>query len=230
MVIILPMNDELLSRLYNHEDGFVERKPENCNDRELRKEFVAFANSVPEGSYGVIFLGVADSGEPLGVQNPDERQKRLRRVAENDCYPPIPIQMYVLENDGHYFIAVVIEHSVNKPHFAGPAYVRTGSECVNATPEQYEALINSRNDKCRFIENNKGLIFTVIVINKKLGSTKQVGRCRASHECSVEECNQHFIRLRDIGSWQSFSEPLENVEISRDEEKYRPMLIVQAKS
>ncbi|MES9903047.1 MAG: ATP-binding protein [Sedimenticola sp.] len=113
------MKQELIKRLYDSEDGFVERKPENCKDRELRKELVAFANSVPEEFYAVIFLGVSDTGEPVGVVNPDERQKRIRRVAESDCYPPVKIQMHVLEEKEKLFLAIVVGHSLKKPHFAG---------------------------------------------------------------------------------------------------------------
>ncbi|VAW17321.1 hypothetical protein MNBD_BACTEROID05-727 [hydrothermal vent metagenome] len=222
------MKQELLKRLYDDEDGFVERKPENCNERELRKELVAFANSVPEGLYGVIFLGVSDDGKPIGIKNPDEKQKKIRSVAEKVCYPPIKIQMHVLEEDNLKFIAVVVEHSSSKPHFSGPAFVRVGSECVNATDDLYENLINSRNDKCREILKYEGSLLTVIVQGKKLGDTKIIpGNYRAKHECRVNSCNQHIIRLTDIATGTRLSEPLENVNVSYDEEKYRVMLVVR---
>ena len=222
------MKQELINKLYAEEDGFVERKPESCNNRELRKELVAFANSVPEGAYAVIFLRVSDSGKPMGVKNPDERQKRIRKVAEKDCYPPIKIQMHVLEKDECSFLAIVVKHSLKKPHFAGPAYIRTGSECVNATEDIYEELIDSRNDKCREILKHKGSMVTVIVQDKKLGDTKIIpGNYLASAECIVESCNQHTLRLRDVSSGTRLSEPLENVKVSYDEKKHRAMLVVR---
>jgi hypothetical protein len=216
------MKQELIKKLYDEEDGFIERKPENCNDRELRKELVAFANSVPEGAYAVIFLGVSDSGQPIGIKNPDERQKRIRKVAEKDCYPPIKIQMHALEENGITFLGVVVEHGLKKPHFAGPAYIRIGSECVNATEELYEELINSRNDKCREILKHKGTMVTVIVQGKKLGDTKILtSNYRANYECIVDSCDQHTLRLTHVASSTRMSEPLENVKVAYDEEKYK---------
>ena len=40
-------NNDLLSRLGNAEDNFIERKPANPNREDIRKTVVAFANSVP---------------------------------------------------------------------------------------------------------------------------------------------------------------------------------------
>ena len=67
------MDDEaLLIRLRDHEDGFTERKQEGAASAsaELRKTLVAFANSVPEGKTAILFIGVSDTGAPLGVKNP----------------------------------------------------------------------------------------------------------------------------------------------------------------
>ncbi len=49
---------ELLARLKNAEDNFVERKPLGVNAAEIRRSVVAFANSVRTGSIGVLFVGV----------------------------------------------------------------------------------------------------------------------------------------------------------------------------
>lgn len=41
--------DELLRRVGDHEDNFIERKPEGASPAELRQTPCAFANTVPEG-------------------------------------------------------------------------------------------------------------------------------------------------------------------------------------
>jgi len=224
------MISELLEKLENREDSLIERKPPNCNDRELRKELAAFANAVTDPAYGIIFIGVSDDGKVIGIENTDERQKRIRRVAENDCYPPIAISTYVLEVDGKYVIAIVVPESNSKPHFTGPAYMRIGSECVNATETEYENLINSRSDKCSEILKHKDIVFSVVTDRKKLGDPRIIGSGRRFHECRVISCNQHWVRLYDISLSQYFNEPFQNVSVIYDEERHRPMLLIQPSS
>ena len=79
---------DIRAKLRNAEDHFVERK-RNPNAAEIRKTLVAFANSTPEGEYGVLFLGVDDNGEVRGVDGTDSLQKTVRDAAENDCYPAV---------------------------------------------------------------------------------------------------------------------------------------------
>ncbi len=224
------MTHHLITRLKNHEDALTERKPENVNDREIRKELVAFANNVPPGQEAILFIGVSDAGEFLGVSNPDAVQKRVRKCAEQDCYPPVPYQAHTFQVDGKNLIAVVVPASPERPHFSGAAYVRVGSECKAASKEEYEALINSRNDKCHEIMRHKGTVFTVKVLNKVLGDVSHNVRPQTTiHECHIEDCNQHVIKLSDISTSRRYTEPLVNVQVSYDEERYRPMLVVSPK-
>lgn len=69
---------DLITRLEQHEDSFVERKP---NASDLEPTLVAFANSVPEGREAIIYLGVRDNGEVIGVEGTDSVQKRSRKCA-----------------------------------------------------------------------------------------------------------------------------------------------------
>ena len=130
---------EIRRRLCKGEDQFVERKRGVQSD-ETRKTLVAFANSVPEGEHAILFLGIDDKGNFTGVTGTDSIQKTIRNIAKNDCYPPIKCTSVVLQESGKTVVAVVVESSKDKPHFAGPAYVRSGSESVKASPELYEDL------------------------------------------------------------------------------------------
>lgn len=123
----------LLERLNNHEDGFTERKTEAARSSEFRRTLVAFANSVSEGQTAVLFIGVADDGRVIGVANPDSLQKKLGEIAAKDCYPPVKCQSQVLTVDGKSVVAILVETSMERPHFAGPAFVRRGSESVVAS-------------------------------------------------------------------------------------------------
>lgn len=223
-------HDELLVLIDRHEDNFIERKPESVAPTELRQTVGAFANSVPEGRTAVLFIGIHDkTGEILGVRNTDQLQKRIRDVCQNDCYPAIQYSSEVLQVRDKKVVAVVIPASVAKPHFTGPAYVRVGSESPKASREQFEELIHNRIDKVRQILQYKSGLFTVLGIGYQTGTNRPLhdSNYREDRECRIEACNAHFVTLFDISSGQNFSEPLDNVTITHDHKKYRPMLIVR---
>jgi hypothetical protein len=52
-------------------------------------------------------------------------------------------------------VAVVVPFSTNRPHFAGHAFVRQGSESVEASREIFNELIASQNDKAQRILSEK---------------------------------------------------------------------------
>jgi schlafen family protein len=216
-------------RLVSLEDGFTERKLEGVRPAELRRTLVAFANSVPEGRTAVLFIGVADDGKVVGVSNADDFQKKIRRLAQEECYPPIAITSEVVASNGRNVLAVEVPASSNRPHFAGLAYVRQGSESVQATPELFEQLVASRVTKAGAILRLKGQPITVVALGKELGATKKLmdSLYRARHECRVEDCTAQYVRLHDISTQRNVTEPWENVTVTYDEERYRPMLIVE---
>ncbi len=224
------MNEDLIQRLFNKEDGFTERKPENAGTADFKKTLVAFANSVPEDSTAILYIGVADTGKPLGVSNPDSIQKTIRGICEKDCYPPIKFQSQVIPYEDKNLLAVIIPFSSNRPHFAGPAYIRRGSESVVASEEIFQELIDSRTSKVAGILKCKGQIVTVEVHGKFLGDARYIGDnnrdYRKKHECEILECNSYYVRMIDISSSRHVSEPLSNVDLNYDEERHRPMLIV----
>lgn len=137
--------------LSQSEGELIERKEALPNPRQLRKTLVAFANSIPDGGFAVLFIGVKDNGEVSGVQGIDDAQKTIRSTAEQDCYPPIKLSISTIPNEGKEVLAVVIPCSLERPHFAGHSFVRRGSECVSASKEMLDEMIAMRNDKTRRI-------------------------------------------------------------------------------
>lgn len=221
--------DELLKKINDHEDNFVERKSEAVSPSELRQTVGAFANSVPEAREAVLFIGIHDkTGEVIGVGNTDQLQKRVRAVCHGDCFPPIEYASEVLTVGEKKVVAVVIPPSNAKPHFTGPAYVRVGSESPKATPQQYEELILSRVDDARAILKDKNKPFTVVGIGHKLGSKKPLPdkTYRETAECRVFACTGQFVTLDIVASGRRFSASLENVTVDYDHENHRPMLVV----
>ncbi len=221
---------ELLTRLSAHEDNFVERKSEGMAAREIRKTIAAFANTV-DGREAVLFVGVQDRGGAItGVTDTDALQKRVREACE-DCYPSIKYSCEVLQHEGKSVVAVVVPPSNDKPHFTGPAFVRVGSQSVQASKEQFDEIILSRNDKCREILRLKGkTLITVRGIGYKLGSHKPPladPRYVEQTECRVVDCTAHTVTLFEPASGREFSESLAGVVIARDDAHLgRLMLLV----
>jgi len=227
------MNKDLVQRLFNKEDGFTERKPEGAGNADLKKTLVAFANSVPVDKTAILFIGCPNNLEKSrGVSNPDSLQKTIREICEKDCYPPIKLQnQVIIPFNGKDILAVIVPFSLNRPHFAGPAYIRLGSESVVASEEIFQELIDSRTSKAAEILKWKDKIVTVEVQGKELGNPKYPidERYRGiykAHKCIIFECNSHYVRMKDIASDRCVSEPLSFVKLNYDESEDRLMLIV----
>lgn len=222
------MNRKLLDRLHDREDNLTERKLEGAGSSEFRKAIVAFANSVPETESAVLFIGMADRGEIVGVTNPDSLQKTIRAICEKDCYPPVTKwSSNVIEKNGKKVLAVEVLPSDRRPHFSGPAYVRRGSETCVASDECFDELVASRLEKPREILKWKGKVITVVTRGKDLGSTKcLVPTYRTTHQCEIVNCGPHWVELVDISTNGRATESLESVQLSLDDQKNTLMLIV----
>jgi hypothetical protein len=216
------MDGDITSRLKDLEDGFTERKKEGAaNASELRKTLVAFANSVPEGKTASLYIGVGDDGTPTGLTSPDSLQKTIREVAEKDCYPAVRYQTRVFESSGKTLLAVLVQASNERPHFAGQAFVRVGSESVSASSRVYEELIASRNAKAGRILRNKDTVISFRVYELDRWNRKRV---LYTLDCQIESCDAHVVTLNQINAGVHFSIPMDEITINYDDSKKRLML------
>jgi len=222
--------DELRQRLADHEDQLVERKSDGVKRDELRQTLSAFANALQPADVGVLFVGIADKdGTITGVANSDSTQQRVREAAEG-CFPPIrSYESHAITVEEKTVVAVMIRASDERPHFTGPAYVRVGSESVNASAAQYEKLIASRNGKAEAILRMMDQPITVEAIGRRLENPTPAPGARYQSEARVEHCDAHYVRLAvsadGMPGW-TVAEPLERVTISSDVRRDRPMLIL----
>lgn len=136
---------DLLLRLTNYEYHFVERKT-GGDSRDWLKTGVGFANSAPIGYPAVLYIGVKDGGAVEDSVNLDSLQKTFGKKLE-DAYPPIYYMTKVLAKDGKQFLAIIVPGSEDRPHFAGPSYIRAGSETKIASEPQFQELITQRQSK-----------------------------------------------------------------------------------
>lgn len=110
---------------------------------EIYKEVIAFANT--DG--GIIYIGVDDNGNSIGIDNVDETYTRLTNIIRDTIAPDVTMFVkYVLQNNKVIKIEV-IEGSY-KPYYIkskgmkpSGVYIRQGTSSVQASPEQIRRMI-----------------------------------------------------------------------------------------
>ncbi len=216
-------DQDLVARLHNFEDPFVERKSEN-DHKDFLKTAVAFANTLPDGVPGVLFVPVTNDGK-IQTANLDHLQKKVSERL-SPAYPSLVYFQRILNVGQGQVIAVLVPGSPARPHFAGPAYVRDGSQTKNASPEQFAALIARRSSKVEELMKWVGKKVTVEFISPGQGP-----RVENSFWVGLEECNQWFITIKYESSMISHRDresiALNRVEISFDQQQHRLLLDIR---
>lgn len=240
---------QLRDLLRSSETHWIERK-QSFDRQEVMEAMVAFANSIPENQHAVLFIGVGPTGNIKGVQNADEMQRKINGIGK-ECFPSLRCTPAVLQDGEKDIVAVVVEFSKERPHFAGAPFIRSGSQTIKdrqILKEVLEDLIASRNDKARRILRDKGQLVTTVwrgdgrnrrsKLNLVLGvPTKnelrkspsipeefcELGRIR---ECRIERCDAHVLHLYEPQTSEHRSTSLEKVTIAHDDVRSRTMLII----
>ncbi len=215
-------DQDILLRLNAFEDAFVERKTAS-DSKDWLKTAVAFANTAPVGDPAILFIGVRNNGEIEGNANLDSLQRTLSEKLAL-AYPSIYYLPKVLHQNGKQFLAVIIPGSAERPHFAGPAYVRDGSQSVVSSPKQFDLLVAERSSKVREILKWKDKTVTIRLSTQKnmqvvlvLGTSG--GGMLAG---TIVDCNQFYLTVESIVEKNSLiSFPLNAIEINFDHRERR---------
>ena len=202
--------DELRHRLQDNEDGWVERKSKNIKSDEICEALTGFANSLPLGQRGILFIGVADDGTPLGVDNPDGMQKKVE-MRSKWCCPNVPYTARVFEESGLPIVAVIIEASSQRPHFAGPAFIRVGSQSKKASEDKFNELIDRRTDIVNWILAERDAGRDVYIEDKRhQGDPRNL--------CKVHDCNSQYAVFQVPPAVDDFrSAPISKILMSRNQ-------------
>ncbi len=221
---MIPRNLE--SRIGDVEDNFVERKQGFRSNDEIRKTVVSFANSLLEGQTAVLVVGIADDGTVVGVAagETEKTQQRVRRVCEEDCYPPISIRSAaVLTVEGKSVVAFEFGPSSNRPHFAGHAYLRVGAESIKASTSKLDELIASKNTKAGRLlaAKDKHEIITVVIPERALIPGLLQFSSRREWECKIESCDAHVVKLYQVSAQRTWTLPLEFLLFGKDPNRDR---------
>ena len=204
------LEDDLRARLVDEEDAFVERKPGDDDREEIRAAVVGFANTVRAPDTGVLFLGVAKNGTANGnINDPDKTQRNVTKYLQR-CYPPIAdMQLCAFRQDGKHVVAVVVPESRNRPHFAGPAYARQGSETVVASEKLFDQMIDDRSDLCWELKRHVNRLVTVIREGPAAGVGNVWGRPEEAKLISVD---RHFVVIGYWSGSENYSPRYDNEE------------------
>jgi hypothetical protein len=207
--VIVDLNEaDLVAKLKNFEDHFVERKVVK-DDKDWKKTAVAFANSAPIGLPAVLYIGVRDNGLIEAPQkNLDEAQKKFNSMMEK-VYPRVPYVTKIINDGGLQALAVIIPGSESRPHFGGLAYIRRGSESPEASDAQYAELIAQRNSKAHLLLQWKGKNVTVFTLTKD-------SEIPWPTDTVLVDCNQFYVTLKKLLHEPPISFPLSRVEINFD--------------
>ncbi len=209
--LMVKMSDEdLLARLRNFEDNFVERKTvSDLND--CVKTVIAFANSAPIGMPCVLYLGQKDGREieekPIDF---DSIQKSVNTKLKS-IYPRVPYIAKVITDGTKQVLAVIVPGSELRPHFAGPSFIRVGSESIEASQQQLDNLIAQRSSKTyrisQYIGGQVSIRFKFIYGNGTFSFSLQM--------MHLVDCNEAWVTLMlNDTDFRSF--PLAAVELSYD--------------
>ena len=124
-----------------YESERIEYKSQMIDD--IYKEVIAFANT--DG--GVIYLGIDDQGNLIGIDNVDETYTRLTNGIRDAIAPDVTMFVrYVLQDNK--VIRIEVGEGSYKPYYLKSkgmkptgVYVRQGTSSVQASPEQIRQMI-----------------------------------------------------------------------------------------
>jgi schlafen family protein len=202
---------DLLRSLHSTEHTFVERKTVG-DSRDWVKTVVAFANSLETSQEGILFIGATDKGEiESNSASLDKLQKTFSEKMQM-AYPPVYYTTKIIADSGRECLAVVVPGSFAKPHYAGPLYLRDGSQTVIATDAQHDSLLASRLGKTRALQQWIGKSITLRIISRRQGMGYALDQ--TEHDATALACNQFYLTLKFNNRIWSY--PLSRLDIAFD--------------
>lgn len=130
---------------------------------DIKKEIIAFANSAG----GTLYVGVADDGNIVGVENPDMVIQQISNMVRDSIKPDITMfTRYAAKNvEGKQIVAVEIQRGTERPYYLAKkglrpegVYMRQGTSSVPATSTAIRRMIKDTDgdsfEAMRSLEQN----------------------------------------------------------------------------
>jgi Putative DNA-binding domain len=213
-------NEDLIRLLHSTEHSFVERKTV-ADQRDWVKTMVGFANTLDTVATGVLFIGATDNGQ---IQTTDTNLDKLQKTFSDKAamiYPAMPYTTQIVTEDGRECLAILVNGSHFRPHFAGPPYLRDGSQTiVPSGGVQFDRLISARESKAFEIQRWIGKQVTLRLFSRKDQDARQMGEGpEKKSTVVVVDCNQFYVTLKfqpQDYKGIAWSPPLGKIEIAFD--------------
>ena len=110
---------------------------------EVYKEVIAFANT--DG--GVIYIGIDNAGNAVGIDNVDENYTRITNGIRDAIMPDVTLFVKYTIQENHV-VRITVGEGSYKPYYLkakglkpSGVFVRQGTSSVSASPEQIRAMI-----------------------------------------------------------------------------------------
>jgi predicted HTH transcriptional regulator len=140
----------------------------------VAKTLVSFANS----KGGTILVGVQDDKFVIGVNDVEEETFILDQAINFYCTPPVKVEVREEEVFGKNVLVLEVPESETKPHRSQSVsgewllYVRSGDECLIATPLVAKALALEKEGrdslKSKSLTNNEKELYSFLDKKRKI--------------------------------------------------------------
>lgn len=199
------LNEQEALRLISEgENSRVEFKRKFTTHEKIARELIAFANS----KGGLIFFGVDDNGEIVGVKSEKETEELLMETATNYCEPQIDLKVYVLEVEGKDIVIGEVKESNRKPHRiqdyqpnlnyrTAKVFIRMKSKSVQASKEMIKLLHTSYDENLESefsLGKREKALFEYLEKNERI-STKEYCRLVNISERRAQRILVKLVRL-----------------------------------
>ena len=113
---------------------------------DIKKEIIAFANS--DG--GTLYIGVADNGEVIGLDDPDEAALKISNMVRDSIKPDLTMFLHykTIIEQGKKIVKVDVQRGTDRPYYIGKkgirpegVYVRQGYSSVPASDSAIRLMI-----------------------------------------------------------------------------------------
>lgn len=202
---------DLLRLLHSTENSFVERKTVG-DSRDWVKTVVAFANTLGNDQEGVLFIGATDGGEIESVSSGLDKLQKTFSEKMQSAYPPIYYTTRIIQEKDRECLAVIVPGSSSRPHFAGPLYLRDGSQTVVAKPDQHESILATRIGKVYELTRWVGQEITVRMFNRREGVGYSLEQTTIG--ATVVGVNQFYLTV--LLNNRHWSYPLRRIDLAFD--------------
>jgi len=181
----IELNEQEALRLISEgESSRVEFKRKFTTFEKIARELIAFANS----KGGLIFFGVDDNGEIVGVKSEKETEELLLETAKNYCEPEIDLKVYILEIEGKDVVIGEVRESSKKPHRiqdyqpnlnykTAKVFIRIKSKSVQASREMIKLLHTSYNDNLVsefYLGKREKALFEYLEKNERINTREEL--------------------------------------------------------